>query len=163
PWVAVVGVSMGGTSAVHSLTLADGPDAVVAISAPAYLHAEPRTAPMARLHLLWTSPRHRLGMRAVTGVRVVPVAQWESPPHPADVVARSTTPVLLVHGQDDPYFGVEEWEPIALQHGIPLWAEPVGFGHAEDGLTPAFARRVAGAVHSVWRTGQFPERDERPG
>lgn len=36
-----------------------------------------------------------------------------------------------------------------------------GFGHAEDGVTPAFADRLAEAVAAVVQTGRWPERISR--
>lgn len=160
-WVAAVGISMGATTAVHTLVRDAPPDAVVAISSPAHLHPEPRTEPMRRLHQLWTSPPHRAGLRVVTGVRVVPVSQWSSPPHPAEVVPGASRPTLVVHGEDDHFFDVDEWRAaIGDLEAVPLWTEPPGFGHAEDGLTRAFAHRVASAIEAVHAHGRFPRRDE---
>lgn len=160
PWVGAVGISMGATSVLHTLAHPEPPDAVVAISAPARLHTEPRTQAMARLHTLWTSPPHRLGLRLVTGVRVVPVSTWTSPPHPEEVIAATSCPVLMIHGIDDHFFDIEEWDRAAAAAGIPLWREPAGFGHAEDGLTAEFARRVTRAVRMVHDVGTFPPRHE---
>lgn len=161
-WVAIVGISMGATSAVHTLAHPDPPDAVVAISAPARLHPQPRSAPMARLHTMWTSRPHRVGMRVVTGVRVVPVDDWAAPPDPADVVAASPVPVLLVHGIDDHFFDIAEWDEAARVADVPLWREPTGFGHAEDGLTIDFGRRIAAAVRAAHDQGRFPDREDCP-
>lgn len=160
-WVAGLGVSMGATSMVHRLCLDDPPDAVVAVSAPPRLHPDPRSAPMQRLHQLWTSPPHRLAFRAVTGVRVVPVRTWQSPPHPVDVVTTTDRPVLLVHGQDDHFFDVEEWRAELRGADAPvLWEEPAPFGHAEDGLSHALAARICRALEHVRDGAPFPARQE---
>ncbi len=160
PWVGAVGVSMGATSVANALGRGVALDAAIAVSAPAHLHPEPRTDAMRRLHTLWTSPPHRAAFRAVTGVRVVHVDDFSPPLHPAEVIPRAGVPTLLVHGEDDHFFDIAEWESIATSSDVPLWREPPGFGHAEDGVTPEFAEALARAILQVHRTGRFPERDQ---
>lgn len=160
-WVAVVGLSMGGTSVLHAAANAspDRPDAVVAISAPARLHAEPRTEPMRRLRAVWESPVARQGMRTLLGVRVVPPAVWTSPPHPEEAARTIRVPLLVVHGLDDAYFPIDDARAVAANAGGPvtLWEEPAGFGHAEDGVTHAFAQRLGRAVVRAHDEGRFPD------
>lgn len=159
-WVCVVGMSMGGTSALHAGALLDGrgPDALVVISAPARLHEVPRTEPMRKLRGIWESPVRRQGMRALVKVRVVPPAGWTSPPHPEEAARSLEVPLLVVHGVDDAYFPIEDARSIAANAGGPvvLWEEPAGFGHAEDGVTGRFVARLGRAVESVHRDGRFP-------
>lgn len=159
-WVAVVGLSMGGTSVLHAAANASPhrPDAVVAISAPARLHAEPRTEPMRRLRAVWESPVARQGMRTLLRVRVVPPAQWTSPPHPEEAARSVAVPLLVVHGVDDAYFPIEDAHAVAANAAGPaaLWEEPAGFGHAEDGVTGAFAARLGRAVVHARTEGRFP-------
>ena len=75
-------------------------------------------------------------------------ALWERSEEPAELVERiSPTPLLLVHGRDDHYFDEEEAWLLYRRAGQPkslLLADR--FGHAEDGYTPAFARRVVSAL-----------------
>ncbi|HEX9765523.1 MAG TPA: alpha/beta fold hydrolase [Nitriliruptorales bacterium] len=160
--VVAVGVSMGGTSVAHAVGAGHaGVDAAVLVSAPGWLHDEPRTVPMAQLHAWWTVAWRRRLMQAATRARVVAPADWTRPPHPVDSVAQLDVPLLVVHGQDDPYFPVSEAEAIAASapQGV-LWLEPPGFGHAEDGFTPGFALALGRAVQIVADEQRFPRRDE---
>jgi uncharacterized protein len=162
-WVCVIGMSMGGTSALHAGALLDGrgPDAVVVVSAPARLHEVPRTEPMRKLRAVWESPVQRYGMRALVKVRVVAPSGWTSPPHPEEAAASLSVPLLVVHGVDDAYFPIEDARSIAANAGGPvvLWEEPAGFGHAEDGVTAGFVARLGRAVESAHRDGRFPAAD----
>jgi fermentation-respiration switch protein FrsA (DUF1100 family) len=83
------------------------------------------------------------------GVRATPA--WERTKEPADLVARvAPTPLLLVHGVDDHFFDVEEAWQLYRRAGRPkrlLLASR--FGHAEDGYTPGFARRIAFAIDQM--------------
>ena len=159
-WVAACGLSMGGTSVLHAAASERGIDAVVAISTPATL--VPRTTgPMAVLHDVWTTPWKRQSLQAITSIRVVAPRGWRSPLHPVEAAAAVDTPVLVVHGEDDHYFPFEEAEAIhaaaAARVGdrAVLWREPVGFGHAEDGITVTFARALARAIEVAATTGSF--------
>ena len=42
-----------------------------------------------------------------------------------------------------------------------LWPEAAGFGHAEDGFTPAFAGRLIDAVAEIYRSGVWPSATRR--
>jgi fermentation-respiration switch protein FrsA (DUF1100 family) len=60
------------------------------------------------------------------------------------------TPLLIVHGADDRLF------PPSHAHRLyDAAAEPKrllvgrGFGHAEDGLTPAFARKLLNTIEAM--------------
>lgn len=84
------------------------------------------------------------------------------PPYgdPVELVADTDVPLLIVHGADDAYFApahADELAAAAAGHVI-VWHEPTGFGHAEDGLTPAFCARLADAVRLVVSEGRFPDR-----
>lgn len=167
--VTVIGLSMGGTSALHAgargaVTAGDAADALVAISAPARLREVPDTVPMQRLRAVWDSPWKRRGMRALVRVRVVGPADWTAPPHPEEAAASVQVPLLVVHGEDDAYFPVTDAEALAARAAglAELWREPVGFGHAEDGLSRAFSERLAAAVVHVHEHGRFPERGDGP-
>lgn len=160
--VTVVGLSMGGTSALHAGARDAGADALVAISAPARLREVPDTVPMQRLRAIWETPWKRHGMRALVRVRVVPPADWTAPPHPEEAATAVRVPLLVVHGEDDAYFPFSDAEAVASSAAGPteLWREPAGFGHAEDGVTAEFSGRLAAAILHAHAHGRFPARQE---
>jgi uncharacterized protein len=156
-WVALVGASMGGTTALHTAAASGGVEAVVAISAPATFRARAETEPMRRLQAVWESPAGRAGLRWGLGVRVVPPRRWQSPPHPRELAARIEVPLLVVHGVDDAYFPPSDAHQLAAAAPrSELWLEPAGFGHAEDGFMPDFCRRLGGALGHAFRHDVFP-------
>ena len=161
-WVAVVGVSMGATSAAHAAVHGVGREATVLVSGPGFIELEPSTRPMQQLQRLWRSAAGRGALRAATGVRVVHPRSWEPPPDPAAAVTHLDGPLLVVHGEDDHYFPPEHAEAVAAAaDDAVLWREPV-FGHAEDGFADPFGRRLADALRHAHRTGTFPQREETP-
>ncbi len=161
-WVAVVGVSMGATSAAHAVHRGIAVDATVLVSGPGFIELEPRTEPMQQLRRLWHSTLGRGALRATTGVRVVHPGGWEPPPDPAEAVRAATGPVLVVHGADDHYFPPSHAEAVAAAAPeAVLWSEPI-FGHAEDGFADPFGRRLTDALQHVHRTGTFPRREASP-
>lgn len=161
-WIAVVGVSMGATSAAHAAVRGVERDATVLVSSPGWIELEPTTRPMQQLRRIWRSAPGRGALRAVTGVRVVASRGWSPPPDPADAVSALTGPLLVVHGTDDHYFPIAHGEAVAAAAGTAtLWREP-GFGHAEDGFGDPFGRRLADALATARRTGRFPEREASP-
>jgi pimeloyl-ACP methyl ester carboxylesterase len=162
PWVAMVGLSMGGTSVLHAGAAGAEADAVVAVSAPARFRDEHDSEAMRRLAAVWATPWKRHGLRALLKVRVVHPAAWRTPGHPEDLVASLTSPLLVVHGEDDGYFPVDDGEALVRAAGGPatLWREPAGFGHAEDGVTAGFVSALAAALETVRDTGAFPARGE---
>jgi len=163
-WVGVVGASMGATAALRAA--AGGPpgalDAVCVISAPATWGLQPSPA-MRQLTRVAMVAWYRHVYGAVTRVRIAPRA-WPAqgprePVQPVDVVGSvAPTPLLIVHGDDDHYFGPEHAQRLlaAARPPVTLWPEPAGFGHAEDGFTPAFADRLLDAVAEVCRSGVWP-------
>ena len=146
--VITVGTSMGGIATIRHAGLLGGSDEVVAISSLAHwdwhdgAHPKAKRAFQARVG---TVPG-RAALRA-WGVRLP--EEWEEPESPESVIGKiGPTPVVIVHGADDQLFCEDHAhrlydaanEPKRLLIGQ-------GFGHAEDGLTPAFARRLAGMMH----------------
>lgn len=161
-WVAVVGVSMGATSAAHAVRQGVDHDATVLVSGPGFIELEPTTRPMQQLRRIWHSAAGRSALRATTGVRVVHPDGWRPPPDPAEAVRDIDGPLLVVHGADDHYFPLSHAEAVAAAApGAVLWQEPV-FGHAEDGFADPFGRRLTDALHHAHRTGEFPGREESP-
>lgn len=156
--VVVVGLSMGATAAIHALWRGMPATALVTISAPARFLDPAPVGPLQRLETLWHSDLQRGLLRAGLGVRLAGPAAWRSPPDPERMVGSVTQPWLLVHAEDDAYFPIEDAERLAARHAGPsiLWRERAGFGHAEDGLTPAFIDRLGRAIIEVARTGRYP-------
>lgn len=161
PWVALVGMSMGGTTAIHAVHRRADVDAAVIVSAPAEFREDPPGEPMQRLRRMWDSPLARAGVRAAVGVRLVPPARWAKPPNPEQMARDSHVPLLVVHGEDDDYFPIEDAERLAAAagNGARLWRAE-RFGHAEDGVDGAFADALISALDQVHRTGGFPSRQD---
>lgn len=162
PWVAVVGVSMGATSAANAVADGVGVDALALVSGPGWIELRPTTTPMRRMRRLWRAPVGRAGLRAVVGVRVDGPREWSPPRDPADVTDGLPVPLLVVHGDDDDWFGPDHAHAlVAGADAARLWLEP-RFGHAEDGFRDPFGRRLATALLVARRTGAFPRREELP-
>ncbi|WP_326825130.1 alpha/beta hydrolase [Streptosporangium sp. NBC_01756] len=154
--VAVVGFSMGAAVAVrhagrHGQAGAaeghgrprGGPDAVVAVSAPARWYYR-GTRPMRQVHWAIEQPLGRWAARVGKRTRIrkgvwdpVPSAPYEAAAHIAP------TPLLVVHGDADGFFPLDHAYQIyeAAREPKELWVEP-GYGHAESAATPGLIRRI---------------------
>ena len=168
-WVGLVGVSMGATAALRAAGVAPpgAYDAVCSVSAVARWGLRDTPA-MRHLTKAVTIAAYRQFYRAVLGVRIAARGWPDTSPHadtrqwpvqPVDAVGRiAPTPLLLVHGIDDHYFGPEQAKTLYdhANEPVQLWLEPHGFGHAEDGFTRAFCDRLAAAVVAVHHTGLWP-------
>ncbi|GGP81166.1 alpha/beta hydrolase [Saccharothrix coeruleofusca] len=146
--VVTVGFSMGASIALrHAALHEDRPDAVAAVSSPSRWWVR-ETAAMRRVHWLLEQPHGRLAARAL-GVRLGP--PWATVPEsPLEVVHRiAPTPLLIVHGEDDHYFGPAHATALHRAAGgnAELWLEP-GTRHAESAMTPALVDRIA-----TWLSG----------
>lgn len=130
--VITCGWSMGGSTVLRHAALHRGVEAVISVSAPSRWYVRD-TVPMRRLH--WLVER-RLG-RAVTRtwMRTRVAKRWDVVPEsPLEVIGRiAPIPLLLVHGDADPYFPLEHPQALKAAAGTPseLWVVP-GFGHAEN-------------------------------
>lgn len=158
--VVVVGLSLGATATCHALARGLEVDGVALVSGSAR-HWDTALPGMQVLEELWRHPVKRRAWQALAGFRVLAPDAVVPYPHPAELLAGTTTPVLVVHGADDAYFGPDHADELMAVAAGPaaLWAEPAGFGHAEDGLTPGFLTRLADAVGVVVAEGRWPERD----
>ena len=169
PWVALIGVSMGATAVLRCAGTAPrgAYDAVCAISAVSRWGLRDSAA-MEHLTKAVTVAAYRKAYRAILGVRIA-VRAWPDasadadkaswPLQPVDAVGGiAPTPLLLVHGLDDHYFGPQEAVALRDAAGEPvsLWLERAGFGHAEDGFSPPFTQRLTEAVAEVHRHGFWP-------
>ena len=149
--VVTVGFSMGGSVVLRHAALHRGrtearTDAVASVSAPARWYYR-GTAPMRRLHWVVPVPAGRLVGRYGLHTRIhdrnwdpVPLSPVESVPLIAP------TPLLVVHGDRDPYFPLDHPRMLAEAAGADgsaeLWLEP-GMGHAENAADDALLARIA--------------------
>lgn len=120
-------------------------DAVVSVSAPARWYYR-GTAPMRRLHWVVTRPTGRLVGRYGFRTRIA-TGDWD--PVPLSPVAAvpliAPAPLLLVHGDRDPYFPLDHPRMLAEAAGpagAELWLER-GMGHAENAADDALLARIA--------------------
>ncbi|MEZ0094588.1 alpha/beta hydrolase [Streptacidiphilus sp. EB129] len=145
--VATVGFSMGGAVVVRHAALYGGVEAVAAVSAPARWYYR-GTVPMRRLHWVVMRPLGRLVGRLGLHTRIDPREWTELPVPPVEAAARLTRrgiPLLVVHGDSDPYFPLDHPRSLhgaaAANGSAELWIEP-GFGHAENAADEALLERV---------------------
>ena len=150
--VATVGFSMGASIVLRHAALIGGSDAVVAVSGPGRWYFR-GTRPMRKVH--W-AVEHRLG-RIVTRTLLhtrISSGRWDPVPvPPADAAARvAPTPLLIVHGDRDPYFPVDHAQQLyeAAHDPKELWIVK-GFGHAESGAVqmPDLLDRIGGWVRAA--------------
>ncbi|MFH9609674.1 alpha/beta hydrolase [Streptomyces sp. NPDC017448] len=164
--VVTVGFSMGGSVALRHGALygaAAHPDAgahagaradaVVSVSAPARWYYR-GTAPMRRLHWVVTRPSGRFVGRYGFRTRIA-TGEWDPVPLPpvAAVPRIAPAPLLLVHGDRDPYFPLDHPRMLAEAAGpggAELWLER-GMGHAENAADDALLARIA-----AWATAVPP-------
>jgi pimeloyl-ACP methyl ester carboxylesterase len=139
--VVSVGGSMGGIAVIRHAALIGGVEAVVCISTPARWIGHQSDAVRKMLWLTATRGGERV-LRA-WGTRIT--RDWRRIEDPADVVERiSPTPLIVVHGRDDHFFDEEEaWLLYRRANEPKRLLLSSRFGHAEDGYTPRFARRLA--------------------
>ncbi|MFG2627875.1 alpha/beta hydrolase [Streptomyces sp. NPDC048473] len=118
-------------------------DAVVAVSAPARWYYR-GTAPMRRLHWLVTRPAGRLVGRYGFRTRI-DRNDWNPVPLPPVEAAGliAPAPLLIVHGDQDPYFPLDHPRMLAdaAGDGGELWLER-GMGHAENAADESLLTRI---------------------
>ncbi|MFC7309394.1 alpha/beta hydrolase [Streptomyces monticola] len=163
--VVTVGFSMGGSVVLRHAALHKGrtdgrtegegrteagADAVVAVSAPARWYYR-GTAPMRRLHWLVTRPVGRVVGRHVLRTRIYH-RDWDPVPlSPVEAVPLiAPAPLLIVHGERDPYFPLDHPRMLAsaAAGAAELWLEP-GMGHAEHAADDQLLARIARWATSV--------------
>jgi pimeloyl-ACP methyl ester carboxylesterase len=148
--VVTIGTSMGGIAAIRHAALIGGADGVISISSLAYWHwhagAQPGAARAMRARTATATGRRLL---RTWGVRLPD--SWEAPESPEDVIGKiAPTPVVIVHGRNDHLFGVDHAMRLYEAAGEPKrLLLGTRFGHAEDGLTPAFGERLARVATEV--------------
>ncbi|MFJ8664186.1 alpha/beta hydrolase [Streptomyces sp. NPDC093600] len=154
--VATVGFSMGGSVVLRHAALYGAEregqvecgeregahtDAVAAVSAPARWYYR-GTPSMRRVHWLITRRAGRLVGRYGLGTRIHH-QDWDPVPlSPVEAVPLiAPTPVLIVHGDRDPYFPVDHPRMLAAAGPAELWLER-GMGHAENAAGDELLRRL---------------------
>lgn len=161
--VVTCGFSMGASVVLRHAALHGGVDAVVAVSGVSRWYYKD-TPPMRRLHWLVERRLGRLVARRFFGTRISPVGWDPVPEAPLEVIGRiSPVPLLIVHGDRDPYFPVDHAEALAAAAGQPveLWVVP-GFGHAEAAITPELLDRIGLALPDLVGRA-VPAADRREG
>lgn len=124
-------------------------DAVVAVSAPARWYYR-GTAPMRRLHWVVTRPTGRLVGRLGFRTRIHR-EDWDPVPlSPVEAVPLITAPLLIVHGDRDPYFPVDHPRMLeaASRGHADFWLEH-GMGHAENAADEKLLTRIADWTESA--------------
>ncbi|WP_405664724.1 alpha/beta hydrolase [Streptomyces sp. NBC_01166] len=118
-------------------------DVVVSVSAPARWYYR-GTAPMRRLHWVVTRPVGRLVGRYGFRTRIHREDWNPVPLSPVEAVPLITAPLLIVHGDRDPYFPVDHPRMLAgaAGDGAELWLEH-GMGHAENAADEKLLTRIA--------------------
>lgn len=148
--VVTAGMSQGGIAVLRHAGLLGGVDTVVAISSLAHWdwHGGAESSARRQLHARIGTRSGRAALRA-WGVRLP--EEWDEPESPEEVIGKiAPTPVVIIHGSDDHLFSPDHARRLYDAAGEPkrlLLGD--GFGHAEDGLTPAFERRLARVVHET--------------
>jgi pimeloyl-ACP methyl ester carboxylesterase len=152
--IATVGFSMGGAVALRHAGLHGGVHGVVSVSSPGRWYYR-GTVPMRRVHWAierWTG---RLAVRVTRGTRISATGWDPVPEAPHEIVGRiAPVPLLVVHGDADPFFPLEHAEQLYAAAGEPreLWIER-GFGHAEAAATPELVDRLGEWVAARCRAG----------
>lgn len=135
----------GGRTGAHPSTdRSAAPDGVVAVSAPARWFYR-GTAPMRRLHWVVERPVGRLVGRYGLRTRIHPRTWNPVPLSPVDAAPLiAPAPLLIVHGDRDPYFPLDHPRSLAAAagpDGAELWLEH-GFGHATSAAAPELLHRI---------------------
>jgi pimeloyl-ACP methyl ester carboxylesterase len=142
--IATCGLSMGAIAAVRHAGLKDGVDAVVAISSLAYWEWRDGAAPSAAraMRARIGTPTGRTALRA-WGTRLP--GTWNAQESPEEVVGRiSPASVVIFHGRNDGLFGEDHaMRLFAAAHDPRRLFLSDSFGHAEEGVSDAFAKKVA--------------------
>src|SRR5579859_3254275 len=142
--IATVGFSMGASVVLRHAGLIGGVDAVISISGPGRWYYRGTD----RMRLVHFAVEHRIG-RFVTrhwlNTRINPEGWQLVPVPPAEAAAKiAPVPLLIVHGDQDPYFPPEHARQLyqAAHEPKELWLIP-GMGHAETATDNDLVDRIA--------------------
>lgn len=145
--VVTLGWSLGGIAVVRHAAEFGGVDGVVAISAPADWDAQ--SAAVRRATWLFTTKVGRLLAWHIAGTKI---KMHDPMPDPPELIVPriKDTPILIIHGTDDHFFGSDAGRRIfAAARDPKKLIEHAPFGHAEDGFTPAFAALLINEIESM--------------
>jgi pimeloyl-ACP methyl ester carboxylesterase len=119
-------------------------EAVAAVSGPSRWNFR-GTSAMRRVQLGIGTRTGRAVVRHAFGTRVTS-SGWDPWPEPPDALAAAVapTPLLVVHGDGDPFFGLDHarWLHDSAREPKELWVEN-GFGHAEVATSGELVGRIA--------------------
>jgi pimeloyl-ACP methyl ester carboxylesterase len=149
--VATVGFSMGASVVLRQAALRHGVDAAVSVSGPGRWFYR-GTEPMRRVHFVAEKRLGRMIAKQFLNTRIDSHG-WPTPDPlpPADAAQRiSPTPLLIVHGDRDPFFPQDHARQLyaAAREPKELWLVP-GFGHAERASDDALIDRIAAWVSAA--------------
>jgi pimeloyl-ACP methyl ester carboxylesterase len=141
--VTTVGFSMGGAVVLRHAALHRGVDAAVSVSGPGrWFYRD--TWPMRRAHFVVEQRLGRAIARTVLRTRISS-GRWDPiPVSPTEAAAKiAPTPLLVVHGDRDPFFPIDHAQDIyaAAREPKELWIE-TGFGHAEGAAEAGLIERI---------------------
>ncbi len=145
--LATVGFSMGASVVLRQAALLGGADAVVSVSGPGHWYFR-GTKPMRRVHFAAERRLGRAFARQFLKTRIAATGWNPLPLAPADAAGRiSPVPVLIVHGDSDPYFPPDHGRELydGAREPKQIWELP-GFGHAERAMNDAVTDRIAAWV-----------------
>lgn len=159
--VVTVGWSMGASVVVRHAArppgVRCGVEGVVAVSGPSRWHYR-GTARMRLVHRAIETTAGRTYARTRLRTRIA-VGGWDPwPEEPRALAGRiSPVPLLVVHGDRDPYFPLDHAEELfaAAREPKQLWVEE-GYGHAEAAATPDLVHRIARWAADVTTTREAP-------
>jgi pimeloyl-ACP methyl ester carboxylesterase len=155
--IATVGFSMGASIVLRHAALIGGVDAVVSVSGPGRWYYR-GTKLMRRVHLAVEHRAGRMFTRTFLNTRISPVRWDPVPMPPADAAARiAPVPLLIVHGDRDPFFPVEHAQQLYAAAHDPkeLWIVP-GFGHAESGASAGLLDGIGDWVRTATSVATAP-------
>jgi pimeloyl-ACP methyl ester carboxylesterase len=139
-------------------------DAVVTVSAISRWDVRDTVA-MRRFHRIISTRLGRAVAERLMHVRVAPDAWIPPQATPADAAAAITVPLLIVHGEQDHYYGWEHARALAAAApGATLWLVP-GLGHAEDAAVrpdvPGLVERLGAALEALAAGEPVTDWDQR--
>lgn len=160
--IATVGFSMGASVVLRHAGLRHGVDAAVSVSGPGRWFYR-GTEPMRKVHFVAEKRVGRMIARQFLHTRIDPHG-WPTPDPlpPADAAERiAPTPVLIVHGDKDPFFPADHARQLyaAAREPKELWLIP-GFGHAERATDDSLVDRIAAWVAEAVTPRESIEADD---
>lgn len=153
--VVTCGWSMGSSTVIRHAALHRGVDAVIAVSGTSRWFFR-ETPAMRRLHWVVERRLGRLVARRLLKTRVAATGWDPLPESPEECAPLVTpTPLLVIHGDKDPYFPLEHPEALyaAAREPKELWVIE-GMGHAEVGATAELVDRIGAHLPALLARGE---------